>query len=336
MKKIQTALLGISLLVNACSGEAPADGVEASEGVEAALTGDSCFLIDQKAASAGLGAPITGCTAVTAGGFKDYASYRGVWIGDAASVHQAHVVQGLIRGAFESLGGVNSFLGYPTTDELDTAFSEGKYNNFFNPNTGLQTAILWHGGATAAFEIHGCNKFVFNSLGSESAQLGYPTSRVDARGNGQVRDIFEFGGIFYRDSGRGCLFDAIPVMTNVNPRGKREISFGFPSIQATFVPNQIGSYITVSGRGFTPNASLQFYVNNPDFRSNFVYGQRANVVSPDGTFNFTMNDLPQSVGNGQIFTFNGSSTVQVMDSSNKTAIDFPLTNRAGFPYTNAL
>ncbi|MFH1691980.1 MAG: hypothetical protein ABIC68_05385 [Candidatus Omnitrophota bacterium] len=95
----------------------------------------------------------------------------------------AYEVHGLIRAKWEELGGVTSWLGYPTSDELDSPGKKVKYNNFQN---GI---IVFSGvrGAVAIKELH----FYLDRFGSKGSdrwgcgggQDVYVSADVTASGN---------------------------------------------------------------------------------------------------------------------------------------------------------
>jgi uncharacterized protein with LGFP repeats len=89
----------------------------------------------------------------------------------------SHEVHGAILGKYLSLGGANSFLGLPTSDEL--ALNNGGRENMFQ-----QGRIYWS-PSTGAHEVHGAilSKYV-NSEGGATGILGYPTTDEQDRHDG--------------------------------------------------------------------------------------------------------------------------------------------------------
>ncbi len=76
-----------------------------------------------------LGAPVGEPTVIQ----KDFAVYQHFQNGAiywGGSETGAHTVCGAIRDKWVSLGGENSFLGYPLTDETATPDGIGRYNHF--------------------------------------------------------------------------------------------------------------------------------------------------------------------------------------------------------------
>jgi uncharacterized protein with LGFP repeats len=81
----------------------------------------------------------------------------------------AQSIQGLIKDKWAALGWENSFLGFPTTDELVGA-NGGRYNDF-----GANGSIYWS-SATGAHSIQGSIKDRWVALNKEAGPLGYPTT----------------------------------------------------------------------------------------------------------------------------------------------------------------
>jgi uncharacterized protein with LGFP repeats len=80
----------------------------------------------------------------------------------------AHEVHHLIREKWAALGWETG-LGYPTTDELTTPDTVGRYNHF-------QTGSIYWTQATGAHEVRGLIRDKWASLGWETSALGYPVS----------------------------------------------------------------------------------------------------------------------------------------------------------------
>ncbi|MBF0359722.1 MAG: hypothetical protein HQK49_01865 [Oligoflexia bacterium] len=78
-------------------------------------------------------------------------------------------VHGDIFLKWKKLGGVKSFLGWPTTNETSTPDKIGRYNHFQNGS------IYWHPCA-GAFEVHGLIRDLWAKGGWEKGYLGYPLS----------------------------------------------------------------------------------------------------------------------------------------------------------------
>ncbi len=99
-----------------------------------------------------------------------------------------HVVKGLIREKYASLGWENSFLGYPLTDEI--ALPGGAFNHFeggsiyFSPRTGARVVL-------------GAIRDAWARQGWETGRLGYPSSdEYDVAGG--RRSDFTGGSITWR------------------------------------------------------------------------------------------------------------------------------------------
>jgi LGFP repeat len=99
-------------------------------------------------------------------------------------------VIGAIRDKWMTLGGGQSFLGEPLTDELTCPDGIGKFNHF-------QGGSIYWTPQTGAYEVHGAIRDQWSSLGWERSYLGYPTSdEVDFPEGGRV-NTFQSGGIYW-------------------------------------------------------------------------------------------------------------------------------------------
>ncbi len=89
----------------------------------------------------------------------------------------AWVVEGLIRGCWESLGW-ESYLGYPTSDEMPTHDGVGRYQTF------EYGQIVWHPD-TGAHAVVGTILAKYGELGGSA--FGYPTTDETGTPNGRGR-----------------------------------------------------------------------------------------------------------------------------------------------------
>jgi hypothetical protein len=95
-------------------------------------------------------------------------------------------VHGAIRDRYIALGGPNSLLGMPYSDEQD-APGGGRENIFQGSGCGSGSVILWSPATTGASEMHGCiyNDYLNKAgLGGPAGPFGYPISdEQEAPGN---------------------------------------------------------------------------------------------------------------------------------------------------------
>ena len=133
------------------------------------------------------GAPITGkMTATTSDtAVQWFQKGRIYWRSDASG---AYYVFGGILNKYRSLGTVNGFLRFPTTDELAGA-NGGRYNHF-------QGGSIYWTSATGAHEVHGGIRTKWASLSWERGFLGYPRSDEVAVTNGRASQ-FQGGNIYW-------------------------------------------------------------------------------------------------------------------------------------------
>ncbi len=104
----------------------------------------------------------------------------------------AHEVRGAIRDTWSGLGWENSWLGFPTTNELPTPNKPGAYNHF-------QGGSIYWSPATGAHEVRGAIAQLWSRLGWENSALGFPTSDEYAIDGGRRSD-FQNGSITWTPS----------------------------------------------------------------------------------------------------------------------------------------
>ncbi|MFZ0160944.1 MAG: hypothetical protein WAL50_18080 [Kineosporiaceae bacterium] len=92
--------------------------------------------------------------------------FGSIYSTDAAGTHEVH---GAIRAKWSALRWEQGGLGYPVTDETVTPDGRGRYNHFQNGS------IYWS-PETAAHEVHGAIRGVWETLGWERSYLGYPVT----------------------------------------------------------------------------------------------------------------------------------------------------------------
>ena len=100
----------------------------------------------------------------------------------------AFEIDGIILDKWNSLGGVKSVLGYPTSDVKTTADNTVTFSNFGNGS------IYSHSGGI--FAVSGPIYDKGKSLGLETSAVVYPTSDTGPARNGQF-NFFQNGGIWW-------------------------------------------------------------------------------------------------------------------------------------------
>ncbi|MBP2320807.1 uncharacterized protein with LGFP repeats [Kibdelosporangium banguiense] len=145
-----------------------------------------------------LGYPISDELGATNGRYNDFQK-------ESASIYWsnatgAHSVQGAIKSKWNEFGRENSFLGYPTTDELVGA-NGGRYNDF----AGEGGSIYWS-NATGAHSLQGAIKGKWVELNKEAGVLGYPTTDETVTPNklGRYNHFAGQGGSIYWSNATGA------------------------------------------------------------------------------------------------------------------------------------
>jgi|SRR5579871_231712 len=110
----------------------------------------------------------------------------------------AFEVHGAIGGRYGQIGGSQSVLGYPLSDESPTTDNTGSRWNQFQFGV-----IFWKNGSGAAYEVHGAILAKWNSLGSYKSSLGYPVTNEIPVPNpsGARQSKFEHGTIVWTPAG---------------------------------------------------------------------------------------------------------------------------------------
>lgn len=134
---------------------------------------------------ASLGAPTTAEMTATTGTYVQWFQRGRIYWSAATG---AHVVRGGILGKYAALGGVTSFLRFPTTDEQPGA--GGGFHNHF------QGGSIYWSAATGAHEVHGGIRTKWLALGAEGGFLGYPRSDEIAV-TGGLANQFQHGTVYW-------------------------------------------------------------------------------------------------------------------------------------------
>ncbi len=126
----------------------------------------------------------------------------------------AHEVHGDIFLKYKETNAYAGFLGYPTTDQLNTPDGIGKFNHF------ERGSIYWS-QETGAYEIHGAIREKWASMGWEKSWLGYPISDEESiPGTNGRRSRFTGGRIDWFP-GKGASAQAIESVFELTERSKR-------------------------------------------------------------------------------------------------------------------
>ena len=147
----------------------------------------------------------------------------------------AHMVQGAIRDKWTALGWEQSYVGYPTTDELDTAVAGGKFNHF------QRGSIYWSGG-TGAHNVQGAIRDKWSSLGWEQGRLGFPTTdETKTPDNVGAFNHFQGGSIYWTPStGAHSVWGSI--RDKWTELGWEQSYLGYPTTDETPTPVGGGAF----------------------------------------------------------------------------------------------
>ncbi len=104
---------------------------------------------------------------VAGGKCQDYAKGVICW----SKATGAHWVAGAIYARYKAAGGAAGVLGFPTTDQLTTPDTVGRYEHF----SGSGGASIYYSPKTGAHYVLGTIRAKWTALGRERGPLGYPT-----------------------------------------------------------------------------------------------------------------------------------------------------------------
>lgn len=176
-----------------------------------------------------IGAPLGPEGEVAGGLMRDYENATILWSAATA----AHEVHGSIREEFRRAGGA-AVVGLPVTDELPTADSKGRYNDFLGGRS-----ISWS-PATGAHYVYGSIWAEWSRVGREAGFLRFPLTTELPLGRGRVTR-FEGGSLYWTPStGAHEVHGAIGA--RYRDRDLGEDRYGFPVTNESVTPDRIGRY----------------------------------------------------------------------------------------------
>jgi hypothetical protein len=137
----------------------------------------------------------------------------------------AHAIGGDIQKRWGALGSENSFLGFPTTNELPTPVRSGRYNHF-------QFGSIYWSPATGAHSIAGAIRDRWASMGWEKSRLGFPTSNEYRISGGRAQN-FQCGSIQWTPArGTKVVGCAAPIKLTVSQENAQKSARGYLDIMS--------------------------------------------------------------------------------------------------------
>lgn len=153
---------------------------------------------------------------VSIGAYHDFGYVALYVISSPRNRHVAKEIHGLIKHKYDILGGFNSGLGFPTSDESNVAGGHGRFNNFQNG------AISWIFNNNEAFAVFSdfSNNNIFKEWKNRSRELGslgHPISdRLILPCSGEFNN-FENGCIFSNEQNTTVVSGRCVLVTNCSP-----------------------------------------------------------------------------------------------------------------------
>ncbi|WP_143018658.1 DNRLRE domain-containing protein [Geodermatophilus sp. DSM 45219] len=136
----------------------------------------------------------------------------------------AHLIKGGTRDKWASLGWENSYLGFPTTDEICGLRNNGCFNHF-------QGGSIYGSPASGVHTIRGAIRDKWASLGWENSTLGYPTTDHTALTGGAFNH-FQSGSIYWSASS-GAHTVAGAIRDKWASLGWENSTLGYPTTDDT-------------------------------------------------------------------------------------------------------
>ncbi len=178
--------------------------------------------------------------------FRTYERGRLYWSKDTG-VKQ---IEGKILEKYLASGGHKAF-GPPSTDEMTTADTTGRYNNFpYWP--GKMESSIYYTVNTGAHPVFGRIRVKWLALGAEAGELGYPSTDEAATpdGTGRYNHFSKAASIYYT-----AATDAKAIWGRIRVKwaalGWETGPLGYPSTDETATPNGVARY-----NHFTKNGSI--------------------------------------------------------------------------------
>ncbi len=171
------------------------------------------------------------------------------------------------------------FFGNPTSDLKGTF--QGYYQHF------EQGSIYWRPSG-GAHEVHGAIRAKYLSIGGETSYLGFPTTDElsSQTPTGEVRyNNFEGDTIFWQ-ADIGAFLDL--------------------SLYVRVERHQLGAWLHISGRGFTPASFARFTIEDLEGAAGPISIGGSATVSGDGTF-------PEYIWDGRTWPRGGTATLRAVD-----------------------
>ncbi len=193
--------------------------------------------MDAKASAYGLGSATGAITPIRNGGYyRNYQYGAVIW----TPAHGAMASNGAIRSEWSALGFENGVLGYPTTDPIGGLKDGGVYQNFEGG------AIVWT-PATGVHESLGVIRQLWQQLGFESGEMGYPMSEViGGLRNGGSYQNYQSGAIVSSPTA-GTHESLGPIRTRWSQLGFEGGLLGYPTTGVVTGLTNGGSYQNYEG-----------------------------------------------------------------------------------------
>jgi uncharacterized protein with LGFP repeats len=147
----------------------------------------------------------------------------------------AHAVQGAIEDKWQALGGLAWGRGVPTTNELTTPDTVGRFNHF------TDASIYWS-PASGTHAVEGAIRTLWASTGWEGGPLGYPTSDELVAADGFTRYTTFQNGAVYWTAGGGAHAVQGGIEDKWQALGGLAWGRGVPTTNELTTPDTVGRF----------------------------------------------------------------------------------------------
>jgi uncharacterized protein with LGFP repeats len=229
-----------------------------------------------------LGAPTTPVTTIPGGAFAHYAN-GSIYASPATG---AHVIRGVLRDKWASLGWETSWLGYPTTDVAALSTGSGQFQHFQNGS------IYWS-PVTGAHTVAAAVRDKWATTGWEGGYLGYPTTDQGPILGGSGQYAHFQGGSIYWSAASGAHVLGGVVYDRWAASGWETSWLGLPVTDLAVAPDKVGLFAHFQNGSiyWTPTTGARL-LDKP------VYQAWANTGWENGPLGYPVTDVTRTP-NGQ-------------------------------------
>lgn len=230
---------------------------------------------------------------VPGGKAQDFVGGRAYW----SAATGAHMLVGRIGARYVEMGATSSWLGFPTSNELDAPDGKGKFVTF-------EHGTIYWSPTTGAWAIPADMVDAYGRAGYEAGALGYPTGE-STMVNGALQQQFEGGYVIRTGEPARTFFVRGKIAQHYTEIGAAASVLGAPTGDEILIPGGAFQEFT-GGAMYWSEATGAHYVLNGPIRDR--WGQNGWEA---GFFGWPINDESEIPAGGKIVMFQHGSISQV-------------------------